>query len=152
MSTFQDGPDALMVFEEMANDDASMNSMDVQDVDMQVAGDDEQTEESPWHRLPSPAKGIDPDPRPRQGSTSGPDHRRPPRSGGRLPANATGYSGGPGIPNATRGWIPVRDRKVPDYRAAATSAEAFVRAGHRFPGPFVTAYAPGAAGSRYRKP
>ena len=49
------------------------------------------------------------------------------------------YSGDFGI-ERHEGWIKYVTGKFPDYRAARDQREAFVRAGHRFPGPFVTAY------------
>ena len=141
VSTFKIGPDALMVFEEMAIDDASMNSMDVQDVDMQVAGDDEQTEEEPVAQAPPPpAKGIDRIPAPETGVNFKVQITAAHREvGADYFRERHRYSGDFGI-ERHEGWIKYVTGKFPDYRAARDQREAFVRAGHRFPGPFVTAY------------
>ncbi len=49
------------------------------------------------------------------------------------------YSGPFGL-ERHEGWIKYTTGRFPEYRQARDQREAFISAGHRFPGPFVTAY------------
>ncbi|MCB0778572.1 MAG: hypothetical protein KDC03_03340 [Flavobacteriales bacterium] len=141
-SSFRIGPDALKGLEELANDDSSLDTVALADPPLRSEKEEGQNGSTTTDKATGQA-GVGRIPAPETGVTYKVQITAAHREvGAEYFRERHRFNGDFGI-ERHEGWIKYVTGRFNEYKAARDQREAYERAGHRFPGPFVTAYEQG---------